>query len=82
MLEAPCVNVVLFVAVHAEHKRPPLRLPCACHLPGGDVEAEDVGVVVIDEDQGCKCWLVVMPGGLVEDLVRYRVARSLSRVTA
>src|SRR5215213_1884435 len=43
------------------------------YLPGGDVEAvPDVDASDV-EDQGRKRLLVVMAGGLVPDLVRYRV---------
>src|SRR5207245_8454550 len=47
--------------------------PLACHLSGGDVEA----VPDVDrgdgEDQGRQRRLVVVPGGLVPDVVWYRV---------
>jgi hypothetical protein len=46
---------------------------CARHLPGSNVEAvPDVDQGDLD-DQGCKRRLVVVPGGLVPDVVRYRV---------
>jgi hypothetical protein len=45
----------------------------ACHLPGGDVEAvEEVGCGD-HEDQDRQSLLVVVPGGLVIDLVWDRV---------
>jgi hypothetical protein len=45
----------------------------ARHLPGGDVEpVEEVGRGN-GEDEGGQPFLVVMPGGLVPDLVRDRI---------
>jgi hypothetical protein len=45
----------------------------ACHLPGGDIEAvEEVGGAD-HEDQGRESLLVVVPGGLLPDLVWDRV---------
>jgi len=47
--------------------------PPAGHLPGGDVEAVEDGGGGDREDQGGQRRLVVMPGGLIPDLVGYRV---------
>jgi len=54
----------------------------ASHLPGGDVEAVPDVDAGDGEDQGRQCLLVVVPGGFVPDLIGYRSALSLMRVTA